>query len=144
MKPHWLSLIHGFLFGLPTLVLVGHGLVVCWEETLDALEVRPHLRSAFQQRLELWTVLAWATVISGGLCLWCLDRPLTSSLWMWKIGSGVLGAILLTEITLQVRRGACWGKTPANQKHNLLLGLALAEAGFFVATLLGALSHYFP
>lgn len=142
MPSHWLGLIHGFLFGLPTLILVGHGLVVCWGETLDALEVRPCLRNAFQQRMELWTVLAWATMTSGGLCLWCLDWPPTGNLWIWKIGSGVLGTLLLTKITLKIRQDA-WRQSSTHPKRCLPFSLLLCEAGFFVAALLGALSHYF-
>ena len=140
MSLHWLGLLHGFLFGLPTLVLVGHGLAACWGDTLGALKVHPCLRSAFRQRLALWSVLAWTSVISDGLCLAHLERPPTGSLWAWKIGSGLFGALLLTAITLRVRRGTFY------QKHHrrLLFDLAMAEAGFLFAALFGALSHYFP
>ncbi len=140
MNPSWLSLLHGFLFGIPILVLVGHGVVVCWQDTLDFSNGCLNLKISLQQRFRLWNLLAWATLLSGVMCAWWRHQPLRGALWVWKIGCGAWGTLLLTHLTFKMRRWAQSGR----EREPALSDLVLAEGGFLIAALLGALSHYFP
>lgn len=140
----WLSIVHGFVFGLPTLVLLGWSLLLFWQDYLDTLIVKPGCQKVFQRRLGLWTLLAWATVLSGALCAWYVRPPLGKALWLWKAGCGVLATLLLTRITLNVRRQGNARQADPLWCRRTLQGLLAAEGGFLIAALLGALNHYFP
>ncbi len=137
----WLSAWHGLVLGLATLLGVGWCLAHFWRAHVNWPIVTPSCGGNFRQRAVLLALLAWATVISGAYLAW--QKPcLVGDLWPWKVASGSVGTLALSLVALTALRAGQERFAQRVWRRRWLLGLVIAQVGFLLAALLGALMHY--